>query len=84
MVVHHRYRPRQFPSSSPTPGQSGKITWRQPASERRHIQASCSRCGRRQHAHVPYRGGAALTDLLGGQVQVMFPACRYVNEYDAI
>ena len=22
--------------------------------------------------HVPYRGGAPLTDLLGGQVQVMF------------
>jgi tripartite-type tricarboxylate transporter receptor subunit TctC len=27
--------------------------------------------------HVPYRsGGLALTDLLGGQVQVMFPACH--------
>src|SRR5262245_41633038 len=32
--------------------------------------------------HVPYRGGApALTDLLGGQVQVMFPATAASIEY---
>jgi tripartite-type tricarboxylate transporter receptor subunit TctC len=32
--------------------------------------------------HVPYRGaGAALADLLGGQVQVMFPATGGVIEY---
>jgi tripartite-type tricarboxylate transporter receptor subunit TctC len=32
--------------------------------------------------HVPYRGaGAALADLLGGQVQVMFPATAGVIEY---
>jgi tripartite-type tricarboxylate transporter receptor subunit TctC len=32
--------------------------------------------------HVPYRGAAAaLTDLLGGQVQVMFPATAGVIEY---
>jgi tripartite-type tricarboxylate transporter receptor subunit TctC len=32
--------------------------------------------------HVPYRGGAgALTDLLGGQVQVMFPALSTTIEY---
>ena len=32
--------------------------------------------------HVPYRGGApALTDLLGGQVQVMFPATVASIEY---
>jgi tripartite-type tricarboxylate transporter receptor subunit TctC len=32
--------------------------------------------------HVPYRGGApALTDTLGGQVQVMFPALSSTIEY---
>jgi tripartite-type tricarboxylate transporter receptor subunit TctC len=32
--------------------------------------------------HVPYRGAApALTDLLGGQVQVMFPALATAIEY---
>ena len=32
--------------------------------------------------HVPYRGeGSALTDLLGGQVQVMFPAHAATIEY---
>lgn len=32
--------------------------------------------------HVPYRGeGSALTDLLGGQVQVMFPAPAATVEY---
>ena len=32
--------------------------------------------------HVPYRGeGSALTDLLGGQVQVMFPAPAASIEY---
>jgi tripartite-type tricarboxylate transporter receptor subunit TctC len=32
--------------------------------------------------HVPYRGGApALTDLLGGQVQVMFPNVAAAIEY---
>ena len=32
--------------------------------------------------HVPYRGAApALTDLLGGQVQVMFDLCRASIEH---
>src|SRR4051794_5689724 len=32
--------------------------------------------------HVPYRGnGPALTDLLGGQVQVMFPSAPSSIEY---
>jgi tripartite-type tricarboxylate transporter receptor subunit TctC len=32
--------------------------------------------------HVPYRGGeGALTDMLGGQVQVMFPALSTTIEY---
>ena len=38
--------------------------------------------GRRRHVHVPYRGAApALTDLLGGQVQVMFAAMSSSIEY---
>ena len=75
MVVHPSFRPRLFPSSSPTPrpiraSSIGVIRQRDPA-------AMCGELFKMMAGvnmiHVPYRGGgAAITDLLGGQVQVHF------------
>ena len=71
-----RFRPRRFPSSSPTPRPiRARSTWRRPASEAApHVAGELFKMMTGVNmVHVPYRGGApALTDLLGGQVQVMF------------
>ena len=72
----HRFRPRRFPSSSPMPRPiRAKSTWRRVATEpRTHVAGEMFKMMTGVDlVHVPYRGSApALTDLLGGQVQVMF------------
>ena len=49
-------------------------TWHRPASEPAHVAGELFKMmAGVDMVHVPYRGGGpALTDLLGGQVQVMF------------
>ena len=79
----HRFRPRRFPSSSPMPrpirarlnmASAGNGTGTHVAGELFKMMAGIDM------VHVPYRGGApALTDLIGGQVQVMFASCRRVD-----
>ena len=70
----HRFRPRRSRSSSPTPRPiRARSTWHRPASG--HGSHVCGELFKMmtgvKMVHVPYRGGApALTDLLGGQVQV--------------
>ena len=70
----HRFRPRRFPSSSPTPRPiRARSTWRRPATAARsHVAGELFKMMTGvDMVHVPYRGAApALTDLLGGQVQV--------------
>ena len=78
-------RPRRFPSSSPTPRPiRARSTWRRPATERpAHVAGELFKMmAGVDMVHVPYRGGGpALTDLLGGQVQVMFAAMPASIEY---
>ena len=46
------------------------------------LPANCQNDDRVDLVHVPYRGAApALTDLLGGQAQVMFPGMPGSIEY---
>ena len=70
----HRFRPRRFPSLSPTPRPiRARSTWHRPASgPRPHVAGELFKMmAGVDMVHVPYRGTApALTDLLGGQVQV--------------
>ena len=74
----HRFRPRRFPSSSPMPKPiPARSTWRRAATEPTgHVAGELFKMmAGVDMVHVPYRGEApALTDLLGGQVQVMFAA----------
>ena len=81
----HRFRPRRFPSSSPMPRPiRARSTWRRPASEAAsHVSGELFKMMTGvDMVHVPYRGTApALTDLLGGQVQVMFLALPASIEY---
>ena len=81
----HRFRPRRFPSSSPMPRPiRARSTWRRAATG---PSAPCAgelfkMMTGVDMVHVPYRGGApALTDLLGGQVQVMFGSMTASIEY---
>ena len=71
-----RFRPRRSRNSSPTPRPiRARSTWRRPASaSSNHVAGELFKMmAGVDMVHVPYRGGApALTDLLAGQVQVMF------------
>src|SRR5262245_64541931 len=60
-----------------------RSAWHRPATDRRLMSlGSCSRMTGVSMVHVPYRGaGAALPDLLAGQVQVMFPTMSASIEY---
>ena len=61
-----------------------KSTWRRPATgAANHVSGELFKMMTGvDMVHVPYRsGGPALTDLLGGQVQVMFPATVSSIEY---
>ena len=85
LVVIRRFPPRRFRSSSPTPRPiPERSTWLRVASERRptclgelfKVMTGVSM------VHVPYRGAAqALTDLIGGQVQIMFENLPASIEY---
>ena len=72
----HRFRPRRCPSSSPMPKPiRARSTWRRPAiGAPSHVAGELFKMMAGVNmVHVPYRGAApALTDLLGGQVQVYF------------
>ena len=74
----HRFRPKRFPNSSPMPRPiPARSIWRREATG---PDLTCAgelfkMMTGVNIVHVPYRGAApALTDLLGGQVQVMFPS----------
>ena len=77
----HRFRPRPFPSSSPMPRRiRARSTWRRPApgAARTCRGELFKMMAGVDMVHVPYRGDApALTDLLGGQVQVAFDPIAY-------
>ena len=79
----HPFRPRRFPSSSPMPRPiRARSTWRRPATAQSpHVAGELFKMmAGVDMVHVPYRGGApALTDLLGGQVQVMFDTAAGVD-----
>ena len=81
----HRFRPRRFPSSSPMPRPiRARSTWRSAGNgTAAHVAGELFKMMTGvDMVHVPYRGGApALTDLLGGQVQVMFGAMPASIEY---
>ena len=72
-----RFRPRRFPSSSPMPKPiQARSTWRRAATGApSHVAGELFKMmAGVDMVHVPYRGAApALTDLLGGQVQVLIP-----------
>src|SRR5262245_13404939 len=70
----YRIRPRRFLSSSPglRPIRA-RSTWHRAVRAVRRISGASSIMTGIEMLHVPYRGGApALTDLMGGQVQVYF------------
>ena len=72
-----RFQPRRFPSSLPTPKPiPAKSTWRQRQRRPPHVAGELFKMMTGvDMVHVPYRGaGPALTDLISGQVQVMFVA----------
>ena len=81
----HRFQQRPFPSSSATRRLiRAKSAWRRRAAAPvAHIAGELFKMmAGVDIVHVPYRGGApALTDLLAGQVQVMFPVPSSSIEY---
>ena len=80
----HRCRPRRSPSSSPMPRPiRARSTWRRAASAGPHLSGELFKMmAGVDLVHVPYRGEApAITDLLGGQVQVMFGTTAVSIEY---
>ena len=75
MVVHPSFPAKTVPEFiAYAKANPGKSTMASPGNGTRPIiRRIVQDDGRRRHVHVPYRGGGqALTDLLAGQVQVMF------------
>src|SRR5207253_1317414 len=80
-----RFPPRPFPSSLPTPRAiPARSTWLLPGvGSSGHLAGELFKLMTGTDlVHVPYRGnGPALTDLLGGQVQVLSPTAISSIEY---
>ena len=78
----HQSQPRPFPSSSPMPRPiRARSTWHRPGTGTPHVAGELFKMMTGvDMVHVPYRGTApALTDLLGGQVQVGFDTDALVD-----
>src|SRR5262249_36850422 len=78
-----RFRLRRSPGLSRTPRPiRARSTWRRLAPGPRLVGALFKAMANVDMVHVAYRGGApALTDLIGGQVQVMFVGTPASIEY---
>src|SRR4029450_11659103 len=79
-----RFRPRRFPNSSPTPRPPGRVNMGSAGiGSAGHLAGELFKMMAGVNlVHVPYRGNApALTDLIAGQVEVLFPSAASSIEY---